>query len=295
MPEMTGSLGQFRIRRLRRCAVKWAYGVALGSVLSMLAGASPGSAETLRRLPDGEVARAGALTAYLIDPTTRYAHGVLGDAIEAGGFAVERGGRRLVYRLGQDAVFEDRRVRLVDIDGDGAAEALVVKSYLNRGAALAVYKLRGDAIAPLAESAAIGTPNRWLNPAGVADFSGSGERLVAAVITPHLAGSLRLYRLAGGALAEVARLDGVTNHILGSRDLDLARIADIDRDGVPEIVLPTLDRTALVAVGLRDGKLAIVRRKSTPRRIASLRRVRDGKATVTLEGGKAATVDLTAR
>ncbi|MGL4440696.1 MAG: hypothetical protein ACRCUE_15635, partial [Bosea sp. (in: a-proteobacteria)] len=40
-------------------------------------------------LPDGEVSRHGSFSARLIDPTERYDHGVLGDAIEAGGFMVE--------------------------------------------------------------------------------------------------------------------------------------------------------------------------------------------------------------
>lgn len=205
------------------------------------------------RLPDTEVTRLAGVSAYLIDPTTRYDHAVLGDAIEAGGFAVEKNGKRLIYRLGPDAVFEDRRVRLVDLDGDGQPEAIIVKSYLQRGAAIAVYRILADRIEPLAESPAIGTRHRWLNPAGIADFTGSGETMIAAVITPHVAGSLRLYRLAGNSLQEVARIDGYTNHIIGSRDLDLGRITDVDGDGVPEIVLPSLDRRLLAAISFKGG------------------------------------------
>ncbi len=84
-------------------------------------------AEDLLRLPDGEVTRSGGMVAYLVDPTTRYGHGVLGDAIEAGGFVVERDRQRLLFRLGPDAVFEDRRVRLADLDGDGQPEAILVR------------------------------------------------------------------------------------------------------------------------------------------------------------------------
>ena len=47
--------------------------------------------------------------------------------------------------------------------------------------------------------------------------------MLAAVVTPHLSGSLRLYRLSGTSLVEVTRIDGFTNHRLGERDLDLAR------------------------------------------------------------------------
>ncbi|WP_291824033.1 hypothetical protein, partial [Bosea sp. (in: a-proteobacteria)] len=185
------------------------------------------------------------MVAYLVDPTTRYGHGVLGDAIEAGGFVVERDGQRLLFRLGPDAVFEDRRVRLADLDGDGQPEAIVVKAYLDRGAALAVYRIGRHAIEPLAESPAIGQRNRWLNPVGVADFAGSGQAMLAAVVTPHLAGSLRLYRLSGTALVEVSRIDGFTNHRLGERDLDLAQIGDLDEDGTPDIVIPSLSRQDL--------------------------------------------------
>jgi hypothetical protein len=205
---------------------------------------------------------------------------------------VEKNGRRLLYRLGDDAVFEDLRVRLVDLDGDRRPEAIVVKSYLARGAAIAVYRIGDDRIAPLAESAPIGTPNRWLNPAGAADFTGSGETMIAAVITPHLRGSLRIYRLARAALAEVARFDGVTNHIIGSRNLDLARVADVDNDGVPDVVLPTLDRRSLAAVSFRGGKAAMIRRAAAPQRIVTLNGVRGSRAEVTLEDGSRLTLHL---
>lgn len=263
------------------------------AVCGLLASALPAAAQApRRRLPDTETTTAGGLSAWLTDPTTRYAHAVLGDAIEAGGFAVERAGRQFHFTLPEEAVFEDRRVRLADIDGDGRPEAIIVKSYLRRGAALAVFRIGDDGIAPLAESAPIGTPNRWLNPVGVADFTGAGRPLIAAVITPHIAGSLRLYRLQGGALVEVARLDGVTNHVIGSRDLDLARISDIDGDGRLEIVIPSQDRMSLTAVSFAGGRGRLVARAAVPGPIVRLEPMNGSHAVMQLQDRSIAEVQL---
>jgi hypothetical protein len=249
-------------------------------------------ADEFSRLPDGEVVRSVGVTAYLVGPTRRYDHAVLGDAIEAGGFVIETGGRRLIYRLDGDAVFEDRRVRLADIDGDGAPEAILVKSYLDRGSALAIYRINPDGIAPLAESPPVGQRHRWLNPVGIADFTGSGEPTIAAVVTPHLAGSLRLYRLSGGRLVEIARTDGFTNHILGSRDLDLARIGDVLKLGIPQIVLPTVDRKSLAVVSFQGGKPAVLRKKAVPAGIAASIGLGSGTATIRTGAGAAIEIDL---
>jgi hypothetical protein len=246
--------------------------------------ASPSDAQEIQSLPDGETARSAGLTAKLVLPTTRYDHAVLGDAIEAGGFAITKEGKQYVFRLGDDAVFEDRRVRLWDIDGDGQPEAVIVKSYLSRGAAIAVYKINENGITPLAESPAIGTRNRWLNPIGFDDFAGTGERMIAAVVTPHLAGSLRLYKLSSGALAEVARIDGFTNHIIGSRDLDLARTMRT-KDGVV-IVIPTVDRRSLAVVSFKRGSAAVLKSLPVPARIMAFQRIRDGHAELRLENGQ---------
>lgn len=275
----------------RRCRSTGCVVVAvlmLGAMPSLdSAGAAP-----LSRLPDGEVTASGEWSAYLIDPVTRYDHGVLGDAIEAGGFAVERNGVRQVFRLDTDAVFEDRRVRLTDLDGDGIPEAIIIKSYLDRGSTIAVYRLGAEGITQLAEGEAMGRPHRWLNVVGVADFTGMGELMIAAVVTPHLAGSLRLYRRVGRKLEAIAKIDGFTNHILGNRDIDLARTHDVDGDGLAEIILPTLDRRSLAAISFKGGKASVVARAQAPARIVSFIRSSGTVVVVKVDQGRQVSVGL---
>lgn len=259
-----------------------------------LASVVPGciAAADVQRMPDGEVAVSHGYAAYLVGPTEEYDHGVLGDAIEAGGFVVETPDRVLEYRLERGSVFEDRRVRLADMDGDGVPEAIVIKSYLQLGSAIAIYRIGANGIFPLAESASIGVRHRWLNVVGIADFTGSGEPMIAAVITPHLRGSLRLYRLTGRKLESIARIDGLTNHIAGSRDLDLGRIDTGHAGRAPRIVLPTLDRASLAVVSFKHGRARIISRAPVPGRIASLLGASNGVALVRTEQGRELSLDL---
>lgn len=264
---------------------------AFGFVLAMLLAPPLQAAD--ERLPDADVTVFQTYRAWLTGPTASYGHAVLGDGIEAQGFTVEDGTRAFSYRLPADAVFEDRRVRLFDLDRDGRPEALIVKSYLDRGAALALFRIGASGIFELAESEPIGTRYRWLNPVGVGNFTSGGSPLIAAVITPHLAGSLRLYKLDGLRLQEVARLDGFTNHIIGSRDLDLAHIFVAGDSGRHEILIPSLDRLSLNVIGLSEGGILNVRtRFRFERPIVGVAKPQAGMVTVTLQDGQTRSISL---
>ncbi len=208
-------------------------------------------------LNDGEVTlgQADIARAWLTDPTDRYRHGILGDAIEAGGLALERrDGRIARYKLDAGSVFEDRRVRLIDLDDDGRDEAIVVQSYLDAGAALAIFGLGAEQVEFLSEVPAIGRANRWLNPVGAADFDGDGRTEVAFVETPHIGGTLRLYEFRDRKLHEDHAARGFSNHAIGSREQTQAALHDWTSDGVPDIAIPNARRTALRFVTFAEGR-----------------------------------------
>ena len=199
-------------------------------------------------LPDGMLATGTSdiVRAWLAEPTRSYRHGILGDKIEARRLVIEaRNKKQQSYRLGNASVFEDLVPRLADLDGDGTDEIIVVRAYLDRGAALVVSGLRDGKLVPVAETPAIGRPHRWLNPAGIADYDGDGNLEVAIVVTPHIGGTLQLWRLAGGKLKKTGELAGFSNHIIGSRILGLSATGDFDGDGIADLALPSADRGTL--------------------------------------------------
>jgi hypothetical protein len=213
-------------------------------------------------LPDGRFAagKREIARAWLAEPTNRYGHGVLGDAIEAASIVVERkDGKRDTVRLGNDSVFEDLEPRIADF-GDGEKIA-VVKSYLAAGSALAVIGERGGRYAILAETPPIGTPNRWLNPAGIADFDGDGAVEIALVRMPHALGRLELWRWSGGMLSKVAETGDTSNHAIGSRNLGQSAVGDFNGDGVADLAIPSFDRRAIRLLSFRGGVREIARIK----------------------------------
>ena len=198
--------------------------------------------------------------AWLEAPTDIYGHRVLGDIREAFVLAA-RGADGAEYRLdlrdmpGGAAVFEDVAPRVVDADGDGAPDIVVVEADLARGAQLAVYGLRQGALAKIAATPHIGTRHRWLAPVAVADLDGDGVVDLAYVDRPHLARTLRGWSWAPGGLTEVASLAGVTNHRIGDTFIS-GGLRDCGAG--PEMVLATADWRGLVAVRF-DGRGLLAR------------------------------------
>lgn len=158
----------------------------------------------------------GVVAARYADPTDRYPHAVLGDDIEYGTLEMDTDQSRTIRLiLPEDRVFEDTAPRVVDLDGDGAGEVIVVEADEARGARLAVYGPGGV----IAATPFIGQRFRWMGTVGAADLDGDGVTEIALVDRPHLARTLRVYRFAPGTLEEVANLGGVTNHRIGERDI----------------------------------------------------------------------------
>ncbi len=223
-------------------------------------------------LPDGEVTEGqGAIRrAWLTGATERYAHGILGDPIEASGVGIERAdGTFLYFDLGDDSVFEDRRARLFDFDGDGDDEIIVVKSYLDAGATLAVLEASDKTLKVAAEAAPIGRSNRWLNPAGAGDFDGDGRAEVAYVETPHIGGTLKLYEYGDGKLTLDLQARGFSNHAIGSREQDQAAVVDWNGDGVVDLLVPDARRQVLRIVTFAGGKFEELERITNPQRIVT--------------------------
>jgi hypothetical protein len=188
------------------------------------------------------------LSADYTDPTDRYTHGILGDAIEWGGLRLhtETGPRQ--FTLPQDRVFEDVAPRLVDLDNDRAPEVVVVETLNTAGAQLAVY----DATGKIAATPHIGRTNRWLAPIGATDLDGDGMVEIAYIDRPHLAKTLRVWRFTDGALVHVADLDGLTNHRIGESDIG-GGIRDCGQG--PEMITASADWTQVMATTLAEGRL----------------------------------------
>jgi len=214
--------------------------------LALCAGSASASADTIT-------------AARYTDPTDRYPHDVLGDAIEHASLEVTlRSGRRLTATWPPGRVFEDTAPRLIDLTGDGAPEVITVESSDSEGARLAVWGLDGEnRLIALARSPHIGQRFRWLAPIGAADLDGDGTLEIAWIDRPHLAKTLEVWRFAdlGNAtysLTRVANLGGLTNHRIGETDI-AGGIRDCGAG--PELITADAEWQNIMATTLQNGHL----------------------------------------
>ena len=200
--------------------------------------------------------------AFYGDETRSYSHGALGNKVEAKGLALTDlwGAKSATYRTGSSQVFEDLLPRITDLEGFGRTHIVTILTDVTQGASVAVFGLVEDELKLLAQTPYIGTPNRWLNIAGIEDFDGSGSASIALVETPHIGGTLQFWRWVsdrkgGGALELVAEAEGFSNHEFGSREQRLSAVEDFDGDGVSDLAVPSADRKTLRLVKVEGSEV----------------------------------------
>lgn len=187
-------------------------------------------------------------------PVERYGHFALGRPHEYARLeATTSAGRKLVLELPQDRVFEDLAPRLVKLAAGAPTEILAIVSQRETGSRLVLIRLGADGLGIAAQSAPTGAPRRWLNPVGVADLDADGRAEIAAVITPHIGGTLKVYRQSGAQLVEIAALTGFSNHVYGTTEQRLS--APFTLAGRMQLLVPDADRRSLRIVALEGGRL----------------------------------------
>ncbi len=199
-----------------------------------------------------------SLVAFYFKPTKEYNHGILGDDIEAKGVALyhQQKDTVLEFNLDNQYVFEDLVPRVVDLDKDSIPEIICIRTNVNKGAGIVIYKIHDDAIIEYAWVSEIGTKYRWLNIAAITDMDGDKQIEIAWVQTPHIGGVLKVARIAEGKLTVLDQYSGVSNHAIGSRNLDLSILRKVDN--IQTLYLPTQSRKSVLGFQFIDNELLVV-------------------------------------
>jgi hypothetical protein len=201
-------------------------------------------------LPDARIVLhpEGDLAALYVQPTDRYAHGVLGDALEAAALLVVNiADLSEVSRitLPDEEVFEGLMPLWADIDGDGQSELVTTVSSVASGSRIRAYRLDGRLAA---EGEPVGRGGRWRHQIAFGPFGPDGENELVVVRTPHIGGVIEYYRYQDGALNIVAEMPGFTSHVLYTRNLALAVAGDFNGDGQPELAIPDQEREVIAGI-----------------------------------------------
>jgi len=210
-----------------------------------------------KQLPEKEIARSldNRVYAQYAMPTEKYAHGILGDKIEAEQLVVVVDSVFHDFKLPEDYVFEDIRPRLCDVDGDGKLEFITIRTNVSKGAGIAIYKVVGGQLVEYAYLPEIGTTHRWLNIVAINDLDNDGIVELAWIETPHIGGVLKVAKINTGTLKVIAEKAQYSNHAIGERNLCLSVLTE--QSGKKVFYVPNQSRNKITGFTFINSELQV--------------------------------------
>lgn len=207
------------------------------------------------QLPEKQIAieNTNDIYAQYAQPTAKYGHNILGDSIEAEQLVVLRDGVTYTHTLGDQYVFEDIKPRLFDVDNDGQVEIVTIRTHVEKGAGIMIYKIANNTLTEFAWVEEIGTPYRWLNIVAIYDLDGDGATELAWIQTPHIGGILKVAKIEAGKLDALSELSRYSNHSIGERNLCLSVVTKTD--SATTFYVPTQDRQQIAGFNFIDGSI----------------------------------------
>lgn len=190
--------------------------------------------------------------AQYAQPTNKYLHGILGDQVEAEQLVVVEGG--VFYELTLDSLhlFEDIRPRIYDVDNDNQPEYITIRTHVQRGGAIAIYKVINGQLTELSSIDEIGIPNRWLNIAAIDDLDDDGTIEIAWVETPHIGGTLTVASIENGSIVIKDELREYSNHAIGQINLCLSVLTQ--EASSKGLYVPNQTRDSIIGFTFQDAR-----------------------------------------
>ena len=184
--------------------------------------------DNYKQLPEEEIARSmdNRVYAQYAMPTEKYNHGILGDMIEAEHLVAVVDSVFYEFNLPGEYVFEDIRPRLYDVDGDNELEFITIRTNVNKGAGIAIYKIVDGQLIEYAHLSEIGTTHRWLNIVAIDDLDNDGVVELVWIETPHIGGILKIAKINAGNLQALDETGKYSNHAIGERNLCLSVLTE---------------------------------------------------------------------
>jgi len=210
------------------------------------------------QLPEQAIARSadGQVYAQYAQPTSKYSHGILGDAIEAEQLIVVIDSVFYQLTLPDEYVFEDIQPRLFDVDNDGFLEFITIRTHIDLGGGIMIYKLMGGELKEYASVTEIGTRFRWLNIVGINDLDQNGTIELLWIQTPHIGGILKVATFTPGNLSVIDEKSQYSNHAIGQTNLCLSVLTTQDNEKV--VYVPSQDRNQIVGFKFNNQTLELV-------------------------------------